>query len=266
MNRNLRDEMSSRYDLINKMIGKLEDKICSLPEGKLKVKRNGNCTYYYLVGEDLHETLLNNNNLKLAEDLAQKNYLEKVVKESKQELAVLKRALNQYPEAVAEDVYHQLSDERKKLVKPIVPTDEQFIQRWQNKPFTHKKISDDVPMYLTMKGERVRSKSEVIISDRLNINGIPYKYECPLTFKRNGELITIHPDFTILRVSDRKTLYLEHNGRMDDPGYADDMVNRVNDYSYAGIVQGDNLFMTFETSETPLDISVLDKMIKNHFK
>ncbi len=266
MSKIIRDEMTSRCELITKMIPKLEDKIGELPAGKLKLRHIGNKVYYYQVSDDSVETLLNNNNLKLAEDLAQKNYLEKVVKESKQEVAVLKRALNQYPEAVAEDVYHQLSDERKKLVKPIVPTDEQFIQRWQNKPFTHKKISDDVPMYLTMKGERVRSKSEVIIADRLNINGIPYKYECPLTFKRNGELITIHPDFTILRVSDRKTLYLEHNGRMDDPGYADDMVNRVNDYSYAGIVQGDNLFMTFETSVTPLDMSVLDKLINNHFK
>ena len=43
-------------------------------------------------------------------------------------------------------------------------------------------------------------------------------------------------------------------------------MNRVNDYNHAGIIQGERLFMTFETSKTPLDVRVLDKMIKENFR
>lgn len=125
-----------------------------------------------------------------------------------------------------------------------------------------KPISDDIPVYTTMRGERVRSKSEIIIADRLFANGIPYKYECPL--KVGNEII--HPDFTILRMSDRKILYHEHCGMADDSGYAEDMVKRINDYSEEGIIQGDSLFLSFETSKQPLDVRVIDRLINSHFR
>ena len=89
------------------------------------------------------------------------------------------------------------------------------------------------------------------------------KYECPLMV---GDNEIIHPDFTILRISDRKIIYYEHCGRMDDPGYAEDMVERSVKYSLSGILQGDRLFYTFETSATPLDVRVLDEMIRRNFK
>ena len=116
--------------------------------------------------------------------------------------------------------------------------------------------------FYTLNGEHVRSKSEVIIADRLYAKGIPYKYECPLQI---GNRI-IHPDFTILRLSDRKIIYHEHCGMMDDPNYAKDMVNRINLYSTADIYLGDRLFFTLETSETPLDIRHLDELIEKHFR
>lgn len=54
---------------------------------------------------------------------------------------------------------------------------------------------------------------------------------------------------------------------MDDPEYVENrVVNRVNDYSRAGIVLGDNLFLSFESSKTPLDVSALDNLINKHFK
>ena len=81
----------------------------------------------------------------------------------------------------------------------------------------------------------------------------------------NGKII--HPDFTILRVRDRKILYLEHCGMADDPEYAEKrIVKRINEYSQAGIILGDNLFLTFESSTTPFDVRVLDRMIETCFK
>lgn len=48
--------------------------------------------------------------------------------------------------------------------------------------------------------ERVRSKSEVIIADILNQEGIPYRYECPLQLKGWGK---VYPDFTVLSERER---------------------------------------------------------------
>lgn len=119
-----------------------------------------------------------------------------------------------------------------------------------------------MPVYETINGERVRSKSEQLIADRLYFNGIPYIYEFPLII---GDM-TFHPDFTILRMSDRRVLYYEHLGRMDDPGYSNKNTRRINIYSNNGIIMGDNLFISMETSLHPLDIRTVDRLIKTNFR
>ena len=50
--------------------------------------------------------------------------------------------------------------------------------------------------YYTIKGERVRSKSEKIIADELYRYQIPYKYEFPLTLATHNRNIQLYPDFT----------------------------------------------------------------------
>ena len=128
--------------------------------------------------------------------------------------------------------------------------------------FRRKAFKKDAPEFYTMKGERVRSKSEVIIADRLRANGIPYRYECPLQLGNK----LIHPDFTILRMSDRKILYHEHCGKMADQQYIEDMLVRAKDYNRAGIILGDRLFYTFESDTTPLDMTILDNLINQHYR
>ena len=92
--------------------------------------------------------------------------------------------------------------------------------------------------------------------------GIPYRYECPL---KVGNRI-IHPDFTILRMSDRKILYHEHCGKMNDPQYTEDLIIRAKDYNRTGIILGDKLFFTFESETTPLDMTMLDNIISQHYR
>lgn len=263
MNSNLRNDINARHVLISSLINPVEKKLEKLPSGRLKICHHGNKTYYYFY-EDRNSTpkLLNRNNTKLIADLAQRSYLERVLKVSKQEVSALDHALRAFPENVAEEIYDSLNAERRKLVKPITTPDEQFIKEWLEKPYAHKPIKEGQQVFYTSRGEIVRSKSEVIIADRLYANGIPYKYECPIKIGN----ITIHPDFTILRISDRKILYLEHNGMMGDPDYVEKMVSRVSLYNQAGIIQGDNLFLTFESEKTPFNIKSLDHMIENYFK
>ena len=255
--------INDRYDVLTKMISMSEKRIKNLPEGRISVKHHGKKDYYYLVRNNDKERLLKKTDNKLLKDLIQKSYLEKVIKAAEREKEYLSRIQKSYPDVLAEDVYENLKEDRKVYTKPVVLSDEQFIQRWQEREYDAKPISKDIPVFLTMKGEQVRSKSEMIIADRLYMNGVPYKYECPFLLGNNE---IIHPDFTILRMSDRKIVYYEHCGRMDDPGYVEDMTGRAIKYSLAGIIQGDRLFYTFETSKTPLDVRVLDNLINSCFR
>jgi len=262
MSKTFKDEFKARNNLINEIIKQIEKKLKTLPEGGLSIKHISNKTYFYLTGTEDGERLIKQNEKQLLSDLVQKRYLKQVLKSSRKEADALQKLQNEYPSLPAEDIYDQLSGDLKKYAKRIGLADDQYVRKWENKTYDPKPFKDGYPVYLTMKGERVRSKSEVIIADRLYANGIPYKYECPLIIGNE----VIHPDFSILRVSDRKVVYLEHCGKADDPEYQEDMVPRINKYILAGIYEGEKLFLTFEADGTPLDVRVLDAMINRHFK
>ena len=71
-------------------------------------------------------------------------------------------------------------------------------------------------IHRTERGHLVRSKSELVIADKLHARGIDYDYEEPLVLS-NGR--TRYPDFTIADHALGVTFYWEHLGLLDDPGY-----------------------------------------------
>ena len=71
-------------------------------------------------------------------------------------------------------------------------------------------------IHRTERGDLVRSKSELVIADKLHARGIDYAYEQPLVLS-NGR--TRYPDFTITDYARDVTFYWEHLGMLDDPGY-----------------------------------------------
>jgi ATP-dependent DNA helicase RecQ len=70
-------------------------------------------------------------------------------------------------------------------------------------------------IYSTVKGDRVRSKSEVIIANLLAQNGISYEYEKRLEYEKGK---WIEPDFTIT-LPDGRELYWEHLGMLGVESY-----------------------------------------------
>lgn len=77
------------------------------------------------------------------------------------------------------------------------------------------KFYEERLIHCTLKGEMVRSKSELTIADRLKENGVDYIYEQPLTI---GDQ-TRYPDFTIEEEESGRKIYWEHCGMLFDPGY-----------------------------------------------
>lgn len=259
---NIKNQIEARCDLLNNLSEKTKARLKDYPDGSFKVKKCKSGIYYYRSDGKERDKIIPKSEIALVKQLAQKSYLETVLKVSLNEADYLREVIEKYPDLTSEDVYDQLSAERKQLVRPIILPDDQFVREWLEKPYTPKPFHKNDPVFETMKGHRVRSKSEMIIADRLFTNGIPYKYECPLVL---GKEIR-HPDFTVLKVSERKVLYLEHCGKVGDEGYGDDMVDRINLYSENGILLGDRLFFTLESANKPFDVRTLDNLINEIFR
>lgn len=257
------DIIRARNEHVSARIEAIEKSLRGLPTGQLRINKRNTRTYYYHVPEDNNKaSLLDKNHIRFASGLAQRSYLRKTLAAAKLEQELLERIIKRYPKILMEDVAGTLTPERRSLIKPIELSDSEYKEQWINVPYTGKPFKDGEPYYMTMRGERVRSKSEMIIADRLAAKGVPYKYECPLVLE-DGTVY--HPDFTILRISDRKEIYYEHLGKMDDPGYARINIRRINNYALSNIVTGGRLFLTMETQNDPLDVRVLDRMIENSF-
>jgi hypothetical protein len=179
-----------------------------------------------------------------------------------EELASIKSYLRSMPETIFEDVYDSLMEGRRIIVIPAVMTDEEYINIWQNEKYNTKRIRPDDICYETQRGEKVRSKSEVIIADTLYFAGIPYHYEKPLQL---GKRI-IYPDFTVLNVRTRKEYYWEHLGMLDNEDYLDKALRKLDNYVEHGIREGNNLILTRETAKFPINISNIKDKINYYLK
>ena len=249
---------NARISYLKDLVSVLEKRIDKAPEGKIKISHIRGKTCYYLIVEGKERQYINKKELNTAKRLVQKGYEQSTLKAAKFELIYLQKFVDKYPQKSPEDIYNSLSEARKELVHTVFKTIDDYINEWQNTPYTPKPFSDDAPYFETNRGERVRSKSEQIIANRFYERGVPYKYECPLRLEGFGK---IYPDFTVLNLKTQREEYIEHNGMMDDIKYVENYIKRTNAYQLNGIMVGDRLHLIFETRQVPLDTRILDLLI-----
>ncbi|MCW2275298.1 energy-coupling factor transporter ATP-binding protein EcfA2 [Rhodoblastus acidophilus] len=87
-------------------------------------------------------------------------------------------------------------------------------------------------VHRTVRGELVRSKSEVIIADMLDGLGVPYSYEQPFTAPDGS---VRYPDFTVDDAETGRRLLIEHLGMMDRPDYVSRWKRKEKWYRDAGV-------------------------------
>jgi hypothetical protein len=79
----------------------------------------------------------------------------------------------------------------------------------------------------------VRSKSELVIADKLHARGIEYAYEQPVTLAPGR---VRYPAFTIADHASGVTYYWEHLGLLEDPQYRSRWERKRAEYHRAGIL------------------------------
>ena len=255
--------LEDRREKLCKLAEETRNRLKKAPEGKLRVKcRQGN-TYYFRKSDksEANGKYIPAKDKQLAVLLAQKDYDERFLKSAEKEIRAINSFLKGVPTTRVEELYERMDKGKKELIIPAVETDEMFAERWVNEPYSKKKIADNIPLYLTDRGERVRSKSEMIIANTLAQEGIPYHYEQSLWLETFGE---VYLDFTLLNVRLRKIYYWEHQGMMDDAGYANKAVQKQLTYHENGIFEGDRLILTSETATKPIN-SMQVRNIIHHY-
>ena len=230
------------------------------PQGRIRISQNGGHPEYYLVTErgSLRGKYLPHSQKTLARQLAQKDYDARLIKLLQKEISALQNYMKQTCNGRAiPELYDSLCPARRSLITPAILTNEQYAARWQDVSWTGRPFASDAPYICTARGERVRSKSEVIIADTLFRYNIPYRYEFPITLKRSnsddirrdlGRSITLYPDFLCLNTRTRTEFYWEHFGLMDDPDYLERTLVKLKDFAENKILSGKNLLFTMEST------------------
>ena len=173
---------------------------------------------------------------------------------------------NYIEEERLQNIYRNLHSGRKVLVTPFYKPIEEIIDEFEKIEYKSKEFTeDDTTSYYTVKGERVRSKSEKIIADELYRCGVPYKYELPIELQGWNKMIEIYPDFTVLNRRTGKKWILEHFGMMDNPDYYQSAMQKLDTYEKNDILLGRDLLILHETSTSPLNTTVLQKYITQYW-
>ena len=192
--------------------------------------------------------------------LIQKKYDQQVDTAAGNQSRVIGRFLKDYNPDALKEIYASSSEGRKGYIDPVELPDSDYAKQWLNYEYQKKAFLEDDPEHYTSNGERVRSKSELMIADTLKRIGIPYRYECPISL--GGTIV--YPDFTILRTSDRRELYWEHLGMMDNAAYCQTALKKIRLYESFKVFLGTTLILTMETSLTPINISVIAGVIQEY--
>ena len=253
---NYLETTKNRLAEVNLKIQRLNLRISRAPDGYLVHNKEGR--YYWRTKNGKSEYLgRDKGNIIIA--LTQKKYDIQALKGALKEQEILTKTLNDLnliPKITFPKNYEYVDG-----------SDEAFIQDWcdrDNWEFQRWAIKDS--QNYTLKGEHVRSKSEVIIADRLNSRGIPYHYEACLPLVVEDGMTDVKPDFTILNTRTMETWYWEHFGLTDDEKYRTSMKIKMESYAYNKIFPGKNLIITFEAKDYQLNSNYVNQLIDEYLK
>ena len=246
---------------------KAEARATNAPEGSLVVGNHHDHPEYYHCFKD-HEKgentrrYLKKDEIHLAKRLAQKGYDNLAIPVCRHQIKAIETFLKQYDGKALEKVYSNTLPSKKSLITYFEPDDDEYAKKWLEVSYPPMEFAEEMPEFYTLKGERVRSKSEKIIADTLFNKGIPYRYE-PILKLNDGSVK--RPDFAVLNLRERKEYFHEHLGMMDDPEYSNKNIKKINEYINSGIYPGDRLIITAETSQVSFSTRILESIIDQFY-
>ncbi len=259
---NCKKELCDQLVRMNHLISAAEKRVeknKDLPYESVFVNRTKHGYQYYYKRPNGKKQYIRVKDHGIVKKYLQLDYDRDFIKKVSSSKNTLERFLRNYDFDAVENVYKNLNTGRKIMVTPAYQTDEEYIKEWISQYPEDQNSYPKESQYISDKGEFVRSKSEKILADMFYRLNIPYRYEPRLDLPSGR---SIFPDFVLLNVKKRKTIYWEHFGLVTDGEYAVKALKKISLYENAGFTPGDDLLFSFESPENPLNTRLLEKKIK----
>ena len=196
--------LKKEHHFLGNMINDINKELRHLPSGSVQIRKHkkGIQFYHYTDPMKKEGKYLSVKKQNLALALVRKGYLLRLLGAAKKDHQLIEYFLKKYDLKALQEVFLKESPVRQNLLfsstsgqasgqntflsyPGIILPDALYAETWENCEYERKPFSEDTPVHCTMKQERVRSKSEVLIANSLFRLGVPYRYECPLSLEKN---------------------------------------------------------------------------------
>ena len=253
--------MQKEYERLQTRIVEVKAELKKMPEGKLICAKGGN-SYKWYISDGHKKSYLPKKERNLAEKLAYKKYLTLLLEDLEQERIAISFYLRHCSPNYGKATHLLTSPSgHQELLSPHFKPISKELSDWMNSPYEQNTNYPEYLIHATADGKLVRSKSEVMIYQALYMRRIPFRYECALDL--GGAVF--YPDFTIRHPITGKYYYWEHCGRMDDEMYSKKVFDKQQFMNAHGIKPSDQLIITYEDKENPLQQSEIETIIEKYF-
>ena len=236
----------------------LTEQLSSFPEGEICFHKNGS-RIKWRVRYDDHVEYLPKEQRDLAEKLAMKKFVQDQLAHVERKLKALQAVKAVYEEGERQGGYPESFYE---LLQSQFQREQEPSQLWRAEEYESNPDHPERRNIATLSGIMVRSKSEAVIADALYRANVPFRYEQAMVL--GG--VTYYPDFVIWNADDpEKPMIWEHFGMMDSIGYAQRAKQKIGAYLDAGYIPTQNLILTYESREEPLDVNHVSLLVGYYF-
>ncbi len=249
-----REAMEARAKELERLIAEAEKEIEEAPDGEILCWREHGDDKWFVV-KNGKRNYIRKKDRSLAEDLAYKKFRNYQIKTWKHELAVLKTETERMPKKTLVNLLKNaaMAD---LLQKHLTNGWKWALELYDTNPF-----HPEERKYKSSGGTLVRSKAELIICSLYEKYMVPYRYECKLDV--GGHIF--YPDFTLCHPQTGSLFLHEHFGMMGNSQYVDDTFRKLRLYNQNGWIMTQNLLISAESQDHPLEIQVVENMIRSTF-
>ena len=262
--------ITSQLSIIDYEINDIQEQLKSLPKGKLSFYQSGKYIRW------VH--IINNQKVpipKKERDFAHQILLQEYLSNKLSDLYFERSQLQECLRLLASQQSFECSFWKKKHINTFWNSDtsrssnfninessmsltsEQSISAWNDFPYIKNNNHPEQLIYPSISGNKLRSKSEVIIDQTMYFNKIDYRYECRICL----DGIDLYPDFIALSSTNQLIIW-EHLGMMDEPNYVNNAIHKINLYIRNGYIPGINLILTSETNQIPLNPLLVNDLVQ----
>lgn len=240
------------------MLHRQKKELNSMPEGELgmRVGRSKNSSIQYRHYKDGKSFGITKNH-ELVKKLARKKFLETSIKNIENNYIHLKAFIDKYEEVDEVHIIDSFPPHYSKLMNSNEAEWNEKKRSWLDEKYERSTYNPYGKTHVTASGLHVRSKSELIIAEKLDYYKIPYRYEAMIYIKNHP----FAPDFTILTKQGIK--YWEHCGLVNDLEYMRRHKWKMVMYESVGIVPWENLIVTYDDSDGNINTRIINAEIEN---